>query len=224
MQKINGIIFDMDGTLYSLDRGLNSTFEQSNFGQRIHDNAVSFFMNQFSLNKEDALTKYLNIKTRFNGEVSLGVEKEFGIPRSVYFAATWDLDPSEFVEEQLELLNTLSSLTVSLGLLSAAPQVWIKKVLDFLEVRDIFEPAIFSGEPDIRKPNPQAFLQIAEFWKVPPASLISIGDQEETDILPAKSLGMTTVLISKTTSTSAADFIAKDAVTAIQLLKKENIL
>lgn len=223
MKKIEGIIFDMDGTLYSFDQGPASNFDQSKFGQRIHENIIAFFKQQFALNSEDALTMYLDFRTRFNDEVSLGLEKERAIPRGDYFAITWNLDPQEFMKQHQELVEALSTVAIKSGILSSAPRIWVERVLDFLEIKQLFEPAIFTGDPDVRKPNPQAFLQIANFWKLPPEVLISVGDQEKTDILPAKSIGMITVRIGRDVETTA-DFLAKNAIEAIAILKKENII
>lgn len=223
MNKIEGMIFDMDGTLYPLDRGRNSVFANSLFRKRIHNNAIRFFRSQFNLSESDAVAAYTDIITRFKGEVSLGVERELGVPRDKYFASTWDMDPEDFVEPQEGLVESLSALTINTGILSAAPRVWVNKVLDFLNVRQLFEPGIFTGDPDIRKPSPLAFQQIAEFWNLPPNAIISVGDQDETDILPAKSLGMLTVRIGRDVETKA-DFLAPDAISAIALLKKEGII
>lgn len=223
MKKIEAIIFDMDGTLYSFDKKNESHFSSSNFGKQIHANCVDFFKDEFKLSAENAMSLYQDFRTRHNDEVSLGLEKERGIDRSKYFEATWNLNPSEFMEKNNELVLVLSSLTIKTGILSAAPKVWVDSVLKFLEISHFFDPAIFTGDPNIRKPDPQAFQQLADLWGIDPEKIIAIGDQEATDIIPAKSLGMKTVRIGKNTETEA-DFIASNAIQAIALLKQEGIL
>lgn len=223
MKKAEGIIFDMDGCLYSFDKGTSQTFGQSQFSRELHRNIVAFFQNRFELDPEEALKSYRDFSRRFNGEISLGLEQECDVSRGEYFAATWNINPQKFVERYERLIPALGRLSIRRGLLSAAPRIWVDKVLNHLDVKDLFEPAIFSGDPNIRKPHPEAFLQVARFWGVPPESLISIGDQEETDILPAKQLGMATVRVGKDSETEA-DFVATDVVDAINILKKEKII
>ena len=220
--KANALIFDMDGTLYQFDKGAAETFGRSAFGRQIGDNVQALFRQQFGLDAAAAAAMFQDLDRRFAGEISLGLEREHGIPRSDYFAATWNLDPRQFMERDAALTAALESVTVRRALLSAAPQIWIDRVLGLLELREAFNPHIFNGEPDIRKPNPEAFLQVAKALDVPPEQIVAIGDQEHTDILPARAAGMRTLLIG--TAQSAADFTAPDAVSAIKLLTNEGII
>ena len=182
MKKIEAIIFDMDGTLYSFDEGNESQFTSSRFGKEIRANCTRFFEERFSLTSDDAESMYQDLNRRYKGEVSLAVEKEFGIDRSEYFAHTWNLVAEEFIAANELLLPTLQELTVLSGVLTAAPKVWAEKALTFLQIRQLFGDALFTGDPDIRKPNPEAFLQLAQFWNLEPGQILSIGDQEKTDI------------------------------------------
>lgn len=223
MNKIEGIIFDMDGTLYPFDYGLTIHFGSSHFAEQMRTNVLTFFQTQFDLDREAAKLAYETINQKYSGEVSLGLEKEFGIPREHYFSKTWDMNPAKFMETNERLEEVLKSLTIKSGVLSAAPSIWVERVLNFLQIKEIFGKAIFTGEPDLRKPDPQAFLQLAELWKVAPQSLIAIGDQEQTDILPPKSLGMKTIKIGRDKETQA-DFVAPNVIAAIALLQKENLI
>jgi len=87
--------------------------------------------------------------------------------------------------------------------LTSAPKVWAESVLEYLGLPQ-YRYDIFTGEPDIRKPNPLAFQQVCDFYNVLPENCISVGDQIRTDILPAKSLGMKTVLVGS--KSDEADF------------------
>lgn len=220
--NIEAIIFDMDGTLYHFDDGESAKFRESSFGKTINSNVLSFFMSKFSLSKEEAVLKINELDERYKGEISLGLEKEFGIPRSEYFAFTWDLIPEEFLKTNSELLPLIESVPVQSVLLSAAPKVWVDRVLNFLNIQQFFNEAIFTGDPDLRKPDPMVFQMIADFLNLAPHSIISIGDQEHTDILPAKSIGMMTVKIGA--EESQADFVVNNVSEAIALLKKEGII
>lgn len=222
--KAKGIIFDLDGSLYKFDRGAARTFEQSLLSRAIRENVIKFFQKRFGLSKEQAESRFDELNFRSNGELSLWLEKEHGILRSDYFAETWNLNPRMFMDQDDELVVCLGSVAAKRAILSNAPRIWIDKVLGFLEVDHLFErTAIFSGEPDIRKPHPQAFLQVAQSWGLAPETIVAIGDQEESDILPAQAAGMRTVRIGKRVR-SKADFVAEDITKAIELLKKGKIL
>lgn len=222
--KAQGIIFDMDGTLYQFGRGQEAnSFVESQFGQTIRSNVRQFFESHFSLSPADAAAMLADLDTRFAGEVSLGLEKEFGVPRIDYFAKTWDLDPDMFLDQNQNLREALGTITVPKAVLSAAPGIWVGRVLDHLGITSLFSPAIFNGEPDLRKPDPQVFQQVADFLGSPPDRIVSVGDQEHSDILPAKAIGMMTLKIG-TDSQTQADFIAPNAIEAIALLRSENIL
>ena len=223
MKKVEAIIFDMDGTLYSFDEGNESQFTSSRFGKEIQANCIRFFEERFSLTSDDAESMYQDLSRRYNGEVSLAVEKEFSIDRSEYFAFTWNLVAEKFIATNELLLPTLQKLTILSGVLTAAPRVWAERALAFLQIRQLFGDALFTGDPDIRKPDREAFLQLAQFWNLEPSQILSIGDQEQTDILPAKSLGMQTLRIA-TQAETKADFMASDIITAIALLKEKGII
>lgn len=220
MRKIESAVFDMDGTLYQFPDG--GTFTQTPFGQTIARNVTRFISKEFDLDEGAARQRMAELSTQFDGEMSLGLEKKFGIDRMRFFDETWDLDPEEFVVGSADLRSALESISdVELRILSAAPRIWVDRVLGFLGIADVFEDRIFTGEPDIRKPSSEAFRRALGVRAVDPSRSISIGDQEMTDILPARSIGMKTVRIAPQDTESSADFVAEDIIRAIDLVRGE---
>ena len=220
MKDVEAIIFDMDGCLYPLDRGAAGTFAESKFGQSVKRREVEFIAHQLGVGIDEAKSISDDVKDRHERHLSIGLEREFDIPRDVFFEFTWGVEPGEYVDKQTNLRPFLGGLAVRPALLSAAPRIWVEKVIDHLEVRDIFGEAIFCGDSDVRKPSLAAFCQVIEFLECNSEGVISIGDQEHTDILPAKLLGMVTVRIGQDTDTEA-DFLAPDITTAIEKLREE---
>jgi len=218
MKEKSKFIFDMDGTLYKFDKNTSQTFVASRFGMDIAQNVHTFFMDRFNLSNEQAQVELSRLDSTYNGEVSLGLETEFGINRNEYFAATWNLEPSDYIEKNPNLRGMLEEIRGRIALLTAAPRIWAIKVLAHLEIDDLFENNIVTGDPDERKPNVIVFQRIAERFNTSPSTVFSIGDQEHTDILPAKSIGMQTVRIGS--SDTQADYFAEDVETAVRLLKK----
>lgn len=213
-------IFDMDGTLYQFDRGQGGEFTASHFYSDLRNNIYGFFMARLGMNREEAVSNYERIKDEHHGEVSLGVEAEYGIDRCDYFAETWGtLDPAEYIEANEALPEVLNALKGKIALLTTAPRVWAIKVLAYLNIEDAFDDRIYTGEPDLRKPDPQVFQNIADDFEVKPSQVFSIGDQEKTDIAPAQAIGMRTIRIGQ--GETKADYQADDVITAVNLLRKE---
>jgi FMN phosphatase YigB (HAD superfamily) len=223
MKKISAIIFDMDGTLYSFDNAVSQTFAASKLRNQIRENCVRFFEKRFSLTPDKALAMLQDLDDRYPEGTSLAVEKEYGVDRYEFFEQTWNILPDTLIAKNELLLPALQRLQIPVGVLTAAPRIWADKALAFLEIDQIFSNAVFTGEPDIRKPNSLAFQQLVDFWKLPPTEILAIGDQEESDIIPAKSLGMMTLKVGAM-SASSADFQAENVVSAIELLQTKGLI
>jgi HAD superfamily hydrolase (TIGR01509 family) len=222
MRNIEGIIFDMDGCLYPLDRGSGKTFGESHFGKSIKAQELIFIQDQLSVDAREAKDISRDLKERYNRHLSLALEHEHGIPREVFFNATWDLKPAHFIDKQPHLPRMLGELTIRSALLTAAPRIWAARVLDHLSVGAHFGVNILCGDQDVRKPDFRAFQQVSNMLELDPTRIVSIGDQEHTDILPAQSLGMLTVRIGG--ETTSADFLARDIPDAINQLTKAGLL
>jgi len=209
-------IFDLDGTLYRFN---SKGFLDSKFYSDIRKRAYKFLSEKLKVSEECAKETYNCIKTKYNGEVSIGTEKEFGINRYDYFNFVWNLEPSDYITKNPSIREIFYNLEGKIAILTGAPKVWAKKVLEYLEVYDIVANALFTGEPDIRKPNPLSFQQVLDYFRILPEQAISIGDQESTDIIPAKKLGIKTILLGS--DTKSADFCINKLEDIIPLIRRE---
>lgn len=221
MEKINAVIFDMDGTLYQFPNG--TTFSSSPLGEAVKENVTSFIAEEFKLQDDEARLKYRELQMQYDGEMSLGLEQEFGIDRMSFFEETWGIDPENVIVPEPNLKDELAQLSIRCALLTSAPRVWATRVLGYIDVINIFDDLIFTGEPDIRKPNPEVFRAIAKILGLDANQIVSIGDQEYSDIIPAKEVGMRTVRIGKNVQTDA-DFIAPNVRSALAILRQEGLL
>lgn len=221
MEKLNAAIFDMDGTLYQFPDG--TTFSNSPLGNAVKKNVTTFIAKEFNLPDDEALQKYIELQKRYDGEMSLGLEQEFGIDRMRFFEETWSIDPENIIIPESNLNDELNQLDISCALLTSAPRVWATRVLGYIGVADMFDDRIFTGEPDIRKPNPEIFRIIARNLGLCASQIVSIGDQEYSDITPAKEVGMQTVLIGEGVQ-SNADFIVPDVKSALTQLRQEGLI
>ena len=211
----------MDGTLYQFPNG--TTFSSSPLGEAVKENVTSFIAEEFKLQDDEARLKYRELQMQYDGEMSLGLEQEFGIDRMSFFEETWGIDPENVIVPEPNLKDELAQLSIRCALLTSAPRVWATRVLGYIDVINIFDDLIFTGEPDIRKPNPEVFRAIAKILGLDANQIVSIGDQEYSDIIPAKEVGMRTVRIGKDVQTDA-DFIAPNVRSALAILRQEGLL
>ena len=207
MAKPKLIIFDLDGTLYPFKDASDSTILTSKFYEDLKVRVFDFLAERLEMPKEKVSLEYERIKKAYNDQTSIGLEKEYGIDRFEYFENTWNTDPKNYVKQNKLLPKIFKRLDGRTAILTSAPRIWTEKVLKYLGVYNFVKNSVFTGEPDIRKPNPKAFQIVLEHFKVQASQACSIGDQEATDILPAKKLGMKTVIVGS--KSKHADFQIK---------------
>ena len=208
----------MDNTLYNLKGG---SFKNSLLNKKIKTNAAIFLSNELKISQQKASNLIKKIIQRRGENISIALEKMFGIDRSRYFNIVWDVSPDKFIiKNNNSIKNLLDEIASSYNfiLVSDSPSVWIKNVLQYLEIHDIFKGKIYNGEGDERKIFYNIFEKIVKDLEVPPKDCMVIGDQEGTDIIPAKKLEIKTVIVGKNNHSDFADFQIND------IFKLKNIL
>ncbi len=135
---------------------------------------------------------------------------------SVYRSVIWrltrgDLDASlriyEWMEERAhvreffefrpgiaDVLEALKQRGLKLGLCANQPSVVLQR-LSREGIGHYFANEGISGVLGLRKPDVRLFLRVCEDLGVEPAECIMVGDRIDNDVVPAKLLGMKTVLI-----------------------------
>lgn len=209
-------IFDLDGTLYNFDDLLGKKFYQSRFYDKIKENIYSFLGQRLNYTAEQTKKTLEFADKSFNSEYSLYFEKKFNIPRYDYFEYCFNLDPNEFIKKNPELPKLFEQIQGDALILTAAPKAWASKALDFLELTPYVGNLLITGEPDIRKPNPDAFKNALTMLNAKPNETLSIGDQEHSDIIPAKQLGIKTAIIGQS---KFADYELKNTDEMIKLVR-----
>lgn len=213
------IIFDLDGTLYELRGG---SFKKSPLQRSVLNNARNFIAEKLSKSKPDARRILSTIQKKYGEKISIGLEREFSLNRYNYFNTVWNIPARGIVNKEPGLRKTLLTLkkTYNLALVSDAPRVWIASVLKELRVQDLFRNNIFSGEGNRRKEFDNAFLSVIQTLKTRPCNCIAVGDQEKTDITPAKKLGMLSVFVNRKKRSRVADANIKSIRELSEVLKK----
>jgi len=93
-----------------------------------------------------------------------------------------------------DVLTSLRKAGFKLGLAANQPAAVLQD-LDRLEIGQYFDHRQVSGHHGFRKPDVRLFLAACEALGVGPAECVMVGDRIDNDIVPAKLLGMSTVLM-----------------------------
>ncbi|MFA6005401.1 MAG: HAD family hydrolase [Patescibacteria group bacterium] len=187
------VICDMDGTFYQLD-GKGGGYQNSKLELAVQTNALLFIQRREKCTPDQAQLIFSRAQQDPVG-ASLFLAEKYGISRTDYFNEVWNIDPAGIVVNYEVATGSLCQFKgkypgVKLVLLTSAPRVWAEKVLKFLGIREQFE-LIYTGEQFGSKT--EVFALLAGRYK--PENMLSIGDQQATDIEPAQQLGMSTLVI-----------------------------
>lgn len=215
------VIFDMDGTIYSFKEG---SFTKSGLKKKVLENASKFLEDRLQITPEESKKILEAIIDKYGEHISIGIEKEYDISRDEYFNYTWNVNPQGIVEPNDDLRSMLGEISKEHDfiILSDAPIIWIKNVLTFLNIFDLFENKIYSGESDRRKANSNAYEFIITSLGKKPEECIAVGDQEESDIIPAKNLGITTIYINSIEKSKVSDYSIENILQFKELLCQKN--
>lgn len=212
------LVFDLDGTLYQFRGG---SYRNSELKKIVMKNAIDFISNKVGVSPQDARAILKQILIDYHEDISVAVEEKYNISRHDYFQTVWNIPAIGLVvyNRQTEKIINRLAKDFNLILVSDAPQVWVESVLAVLKIKKVFADRIFFGEGNIRKNLDNAFPFILEKFKINPSQCVVIGDQESTDIVPAKKLGLKTVLINQTDLATEADYKISDLSELPDILK-----
>ena len=202
------IFLDMDGTLYAFKSG---SFEKSLLKKRMIKNALLFMMDTLKVTMIESKNILKEIKTKYGENISVGLEELYDIPKDIYFDTVWDIKAKDIIKYDKKIKNLILNLKkkYNIFIVSDAPRVWVTNALKEMQIDYELRDAVISGEGKYRKIFYNQFKYIIDKYNLKPADCISIGDQEKTDIIPAKKLGMKTIFIGKTKN-KYADFTVSD--------------
>ncbi len=193
-QKISGIIFDMDSTLYT-----NKAYERFQYDAVIERLAA---VKHFSFDEMKAqIEAYRDdwAKTHGGKKTSLGnAFAAFGV--SIAESARWREElyrPEDFLSEDVQLRKSLETLgkSYSLAVVTNNSYVVAQRTLAVLGAESIFHHIIGLDTTGYSKPRAEPFLRAAKEMGLPPEECVSVGDRFDIDLAVPLSLGMGGILV-----------------------------
>ena len=185
--KLKLILFDFSGTLAYLRKSNPKNFfsDLKNFGININDTNIQNFVDLFSKvlgnskNWFDFSKKLLEVLSKDDKKLAKNL--------------------ANFLEENVVFklyddVKCLKNLKIKKAILSANAKFLIKEFP--LKGFKIFTPK----ETKFLKPDKRAFLKVINYFKIKPEETLMVGDELERDLIPAKKLGMKTILIDRENS------------------------
>jgi putative hydrolase of the HAD superfamily len=182
---IRTILFDLDDTLYPPGAGIMA---------EIRKRILEFTMTNLDLPQEeaDALRRRYFLEY---GTSMRGLQIRHQIEPDEFLHFVHDIPIEEHLEPNLELDAMLSTIEQDKVIFTNASREHAERVLNALGIRHHFSRII-----DIRdmafesKPQPAAYRRICDLLGLRPEECLLVEDNVR-NILPAKALGMTTVLV-----------------------------
>ena len=179
------IIFDLDETLYPREAGLM---------QALSERMLRFMAEELGIPPDDVA----DIRRRYYqkyGTTLRGLMEEHRIDPEIYLAYVHNVNLADFLAASPPLNNMLHEIPLQKAIFTNADAAHAERVLDVLQIRFHFEQIIdiVSGG-FINKPEPLAYHQALAVLGVDGDQCIMVEDTPR-NLMPAKDLGMTTILV-----------------------------
>jgi putative hydrolase of the HAD superfamily len=210
MNKVDTVIFDLDQTLLDKDQSLinfaNYQYDKFSLVRFIPDKRgfIDKFIefNNIVMPKEEVYEKLISI---FNIEKCLFVEllDDLNNHFHMYSVGYPGLH---------EMLKALKEQGYKLGIITNGRDFYQRNKISALGISEYFDYIVTSGEVNIKKPDPEIFKIALKNLNSLSDRCVMVGDNLKADVIPAKELGMYTVLKSKDSSASQPNAICDNLI------------
>ena len=200
------ILFDLDNTLYSETCGVFDLID-------IRMNEWLTTRLHIPANEVDQFRTHYFLKY---GTTLRGLMLHHGVDPREFLDFVHDVPVGDFLTVDEELRRTLEVIPSRKIIFTNSDYKHANRILDALGVRDLFEK-VFDIEAMrfVPKPNPEPYQLALEYLSLSPAECLLIDDMER-NLIPARQIGMHTVLIGDGTA-------MEDASHAISNIKLLNV-
>jgi putative hydrolase of the HAD superfamily len=190
------ILFDLDDTLYPRASGLMAA---------IMERIMMFMTHKVGIPADDVPTKRHSYHQQ-HGTALRGLMHEYQIDPLEYLAFVHDLNPLDFFSASPPLNQMLQEIPLRKVIFTNSDRLHTERVLNTLQVRSHFDPIIDITAVNYKnKPDPLAYQQALSLLDVSAERCIMVDDSPR-NLMPAKDLGMTTILVDGTGPSIAIDY------------------
>lgn len=204
------ILFDLDETLYPKEAGLMDAI-----GHRI----LLFMTQKMGIPADDAPAKRHEYYQKY-GTTLRGLMEEHRIDPAEYLRFVHDVNPRDFFGPSPPLDYMLQQIPLRKVVFTNSDMSHSERVLNTLRVRPHFELIIDIEALNFKcKPDPVAYKRVLEMLGVPGESCIIVDDKPR-NLIPARDVGMTTILINGEGNSIAIDYIVPTVFHVENILKK----
>ncbi|MHA1751131.1 MAG: TIGR02253 family HAD-type hydrolase [Candidatus Helarchaeota archaeon] len=216
---IKAIFFDLDDSLFDstklaekarrsaikaiLDLGLTLEYDEEKCYEILLE-VIDEFGSNYSYHFDQLIKRIDGISKLYSSEIGefLAIKGMIPPPKMIVQAAVIAYHNIKFTEikpfdDVIPFFNDVKKFDKNLKICiitDGLPDKQYEKILR-LKIHKYLNDIIISDEVGVRKPNPKLYLIALERFDIKPEESIYIGDHYEKDIVPAKKIGMHTVLI-----------------------------
>ncbi len=221
LSQLKLVAWDLDGTLYPANPELRQAFDQEK---------IKTVAQKFQLSFEQAQEKFRQKYKELSSNTK--TLDFFGIPGQEFALKMWfSLNLEQYIQPNPELAQQLKQLKnktklQQFMLTNSNSLDSIKLKLNLIGLGlDLFDRVFNSIEIGYNKPDQRAFAVLWQETGFKPAEIVYIGDRANTDILPAKKLGLKTIQITtqEKVGQSPADLAFTNPVQAAQAILQAQI-
>ena len=169
------------------------------------DRILYFMIQNVGIPADDAPTKRRTYYQQY-GTSLRGLIEEYNIDPVEYLTYVHDVNPREYLGPSPPLNDMLHAVPLRKVIFSNADSPHCERVLAALRVRPHFDQIIDIRSIDFKsKPDPLAYKRALEILNVSGESCIMVDDKPR-NLIPARDLGMTTILVGGGCETIAIDY------------------
>jgi len=201
LPALDAVLFDIDDTLYSTTA----------FARDARHNAVMAMIREgLDVGEDEGVRELSEVVAEFTSNYDAHLDRlldrlgpsRWGGRNPAVLVAAGVVAYHQTKERQLRplddaivLLRTLHRSGVRVGVVSAGLSVKQAEKLVRLGVLPYLDPSaiFFSTQMGISKPNPKIFAKACEAMRITPTRALYVGDRPETDVAPARAVGLKTV-------------------------------
>lgn len=204
------ILFDLDNTLYPKEAGVM---------QVIIDRIGAFMTQKINIPPDDVSTQRHAYNQKY-GTTLRGLMTEYDIDPIDFLEFVHDINPADFLGPSPPLDHMLAAIPLQKIIFTNADTPHCERILNTLRVRDHFEMVIDIRARNYKnKPDPSAYHFVLDVLGVSGHQCIMVEDSPR-NLIPAKDLGMTTILVDSDAQSSAIDYIVPTIFHVGEVLEK----